>query len=182
MKNKLNVFKYGIYSWKYPRNWFSNIGMFFRNLKRAKDRATKGFCDWDIWDLDVWLLELLPASLKEFKDKTQGYPDELGSYEEWIKTLEKIIAHFDEANKIITDDGETLNPYAKEYDDLIANNGVITKSEETHMTTYTLSLNQEQEELKNKFVTEQVKLSKSADKHIEEGLKLIAKYVRHLWY
>ena len=45
-KNDLNVFTYGYYSWRYPKNWFSNIKNFFRSIIRAWQRATKGYCDY----------------------------------------------------------------------------------------------------------------------------------------
>lgn len=48
--NKLNVFHFG-YSHKFTL-W--NIKNFFRTLKWAWQRATKGYCDWDRWDLDFF--------------------------------------------------------------------------------------------------------------------------------
>ena len=67
--NDLNVFKYKTYS----RNPIKNIRNFFQKIKYIYQRASKGYCDWDLYDLDNFYLNLLSKSIKEFADKTKKY-------------------------------------------------------------------------------------------------------------
>ena len=72
MKNELNVFHYGYHSHK-PKYWFSNIKQFFTNIKYAYQRATKGFCTHDVWDLDTYYARLISSSLKEFRQNISKF-------------------------------------------------------------------------------------------------------------
>ena len=62
------------------KNHSLNVSSRYRLSKRAgkqlmkKQRATKGYCVGDLWNMDDYLLDLIPAMLKEFADKTQGFP------------------------------------------------------------------------------------------------------------
>ena len=38
--------------------------------KMKKQRANLGFCSGDLWDMDSYLLELIPAMLREFAATT----------------------------------------------------------------------------------------------------------------
>ena len=42
--------------------------------KMKKQRANLGFCSGDLWDMDSYLLELIPAMLREFAATTHTYP------------------------------------------------------------------------------------------------------------
>ena len=75
-KNDLNVFTYGYYSWRYPKNWFSNIKNFFRSIIRAWQRATQGYCGWDVWDLDTYYTELMRDTLIHLAENHFGHPQE----------------------------------------------------------------------------------------------------------
>ena len=91
--NNLNVFKTCWSPWKYPSNWIRNARVFFRQFKWAYQRVTRGFCDYDYWDLDTYLSELLAQSIKMLADKTHGYPgtEEFPTYESWQQYLYKIV-------------------------------------------------------------------------------------------
>ena len=91
--NKLNVFNTYWCPWKYPSNWPSNFRVFFRQFKWAYQRITKGYCDFDYWDWDTWMSQLIAQSLKELADKTHGYPgtDQFPTYESWKDYLYNIV-------------------------------------------------------------------------------------------
>lgn len=91
--NNLNVFNTRWSSWKYPSNWTRNMRAFFRQFKWAYQRVTRGFCDYDYWDLDTYLSELLAQSLKKLADDGNGYPgtEEFPTYESWQEYLYKIV-------------------------------------------------------------------------------------------
>lgn len=91
--NNLNVFKNYWSPWKYPSNWIRNARVFFRQFKWAYQRVTRGFCDYDYWDLDTYLSELMAQSIKMLADNTHGYPgtEEFPTYESWKEYLYKIV-------------------------------------------------------------------------------------------
>ena len=72
--NNRNVFKLYPHNWKRPSNWWDNIKDFFRGFKYAYQRATKGYCDYDLFSISDWFLEMFPNMLKEFSDGTHSYP------------------------------------------------------------------------------------------------------------
>lgn len=42
--------------------------------RMRRQRARRGFCDRDVWNLDVWLTTVLPDALDELARITHGYP------------------------------------------------------------------------------------------------------------
>lgn len=94
MVDKLNVFTYSYGPWKHITNWPKNIWYFFRSFKYAWQRATKGYCDWDLWDLDYFYASLFRDSLKEFAKNLCGYPYRYKTEAEWSATLNELSEHF----------------------------------------------------------------------------------------
>ena len=84
-----NVFKYGWMSWRYPHNWWGNIKLAFRQWKWAYQRATRGYCDYDIWDFSSYLLDVLSGGLKHLADNHYGWPGtgDFPTDEEWTQFL-----------------------------------------------------------------------------------------------
>ena len=68
---------YQLNVWKFLNdgNIFRRIGGFFNKVKYAKDRARKGFCDYDLCDLDIFFVDLIIRALEEHKEFALGYPD-----------------------------------------------------------------------------------------------------------
>lgn len=116
-KNKFNgrnVFTLFPYSWKYPSCWWKNIESFFRGFKYTYQRATKGYCDYDLFSISDWFLEVFPNMLKEFSEGTHSYPYDMEE-KEWGKYLVEMGEHFLNACK----EYEDSSPEArKEYDEL----------------------------------------------------------------
>lgn len=94
--NKLNVFNTYWCSWKYLSNWPTNFRVFFRQFKWAYQRVTKGYCDFDWWDMDTYLSQLIPDMLERFIKDGHGYPgtDEFPTTEKWNEYLQKTIDLF----------------------------------------------------------------------------------------
>ena len=90
----LNVFKYKTYS----RNPIKNIRNFFQKIKYIYQRASKGYCDWDLYDLDNFYLNLLSKSIKEFADKIKSMPYNM-TEEEWDGILNETSVCFYNANE-----------------------------------------------------------------------------------
>lgn len=116
-KNKFNgrnVFTLYPYSWKYPSCWLRNIESFFRGFKYTYQRATKGYCDYDLFSISDWFLEVFPNMLKEFADETYSHPYDMDE-KEWGKYLVEMREHFLNACK----EYENSSPEArKEFDEL----------------------------------------------------------------
>ena len=112
--NNRNVFKLYPHNWKRPSNWWDNIKDFFRGFKYAHQRAVKGYCDYDLFSISDWFLEVFPNMLKEFSDETYSYPYDMEE-KEWGKYLVEMGEHFLNACK----EYEDSSPEArKEYDEL----------------------------------------------------------------
>lgn len=91
-KNRLSVFNTDWCPWKYLSNWPRNVRLFFRQFKWAYQRVTRGFCDFDTWDLDTYFSMFLADSIKHLADNTHSYPgtEEFPTYESWHDYLYKI--------------------------------------------------------------------------------------------
>ena len=99
-----NVFKTcTYYRWIYPKFWWRNISLFFRRFKWAYQRATRGYADCDVWDMDNWILNLFHGALNHLADNHWGYPgdDRFPEDETWTKYLREMAQLFynaDESN------------------------------------------------------------------------------------
>ena len=110
--NDLNIVKMiPIRPWRYPSNWLKNFKCIARGFKMAYQRITKGFCDWDWYDLDCYYANLIGDSLKEFARKTCSYPVHMKS-EEWTEKLDKLGSQF----KAYTMEPESAKPFIEEWE------------------------------------------------------------------
>ena len=79
----INVFDKSDYSIRTP---IRNIGTFFRHIKWARQRARRGFSDMDVWDVDVYLNDVIPGMLEKLLrdiDVLGGIPGSMvGAYYE----------------------------------------------------------------------------------------------------
>lgn len=84
MRNReddLNVFKYNLH-----RNPLIKLKTFFRTLKYAYQRATRGYCDTDVWDMDWYLSNIISRMLLHLSEHHMGYPMEWDE-EAWTENL-----------------------------------------------------------------------------------------------
>ena len=97
----INVFKGNYLSWSRPAAWWSNIRSFFRRFKWAWQRATRGFADCDIWDLDSSLLNYLSGTLKYLAENHWGWPGDkrFPRDEDWTEFLQDMSQKFYQANE-----------------------------------------------------------------------------------
>lgn len=89
--NKLNVFGYGFWP---ARCVFHNTKAFFRNIKYAWQRVTKGYCDYDVWDLEDFYTKLFINSLGDFVKDLHSLPPDFEEEEDWIERINEIRQHF----------------------------------------------------------------------------------------
>lgn len=67
--------------------------MFFRDIKNKikfkYQKAKKGYCDYDLYDIDDWFIKTFPKMLGEFAKNTIGYPMTDGELQEEVEKMDK---------------------------------------------------------------------------------------------
>ncbi len=94
--------------WRHP---IRTIKSFFTSIKWAWQRATRGYCERDLWSVSDWFLSTLPNMLEDAKTACIGYPVELEE-REWNEILSQLTFLLREANENTC---SKVNPYKEEY-------------------------------------------------------------------
>lgn len=89
--SNLSVFKMVDWNWKRPKNNFRNIK---KIVKYSWQRITKGYCNYDLYDIDWYLIWLLPSMLENFAEKTNSYPAEFDNIDTWKENIRHIADRF----------------------------------------------------------------------------------------
>lgn len=143
-----------------------------RDLKCAWERARKGYCFRDLWNIDLWFIQLMPQMLQEFKKNMHGYPTCFETSEEWEKVLDNMIFCFNEANE------ETCS-LQNEYDYNCDFDFIPT---ENNFSELSIIYPTEKDEQNSKLYYEkECELEKYREEKLHEGLQLFAKYFHNLW-
>lgn len=87
------------YCLRHPIKWIKGV---FKDLKWAWQRATKGYSDYDRYDIDFWFLKTIVPMLREFNEKTYSHPYNM-TPEEWHDIIEEMAQHFEQADKLSDD-------------------------------------------------------------------------------
>lgn len=168
--SRLNVFKYQLRPWKYPRNWIPNIIRFFKNFRYAYDRATKGYCEFDLWELCSFYQELFYSTINAFsKSELHGAPVDL--YDEslddeaapWKEYLTEMATHF--YNSISTNEVQ-LNEY-----DTRVNFGLFQRPN-----------TEEQQELREKWLAREEQIMLWQDSEFHKAMNMFMLHFYDLWY
>ena len=110
-----NCFTYS--SWRFylrkPWEFFEDTWL---NLKAAWQRATRGWANRDTWNLDGYLLEILPEMIDYLAEHAHGYPGEhagFPTFESWQEFLRnEIVTPLRNARE---DQNVQKNEYEEEY-------------------------------------------------------------------
>lgn len=98
-KMNLNVLTLFTYSWRYyllhPWKFLSRCA---KNLRDAWMRATRGWCRRDVWDMDEYLLKIIPEMLELLATEGISYPDDRFDEESWPEYLKKTAQMFRNAS------------------------------------------------------------------------------------
>jgi len=189
-EKELNIFKYDYLPWSYCKNWFKNIHQFFRNIKWAWQRATKGYSDRDTWNLDCYYLQLFYHTLKHLAKYTHGYPgvgefsDDQGGYEAWQKYLSDMADHFENAQE--------WNPEIKinsEIDDLWENMESYVSScyfkelDDKHYSTLEYEYTDEDayNKAKDKWLSKEMNAYEYREAEKNIAFDMMKEYFFHLW-
>ena len=170
-KENLNAFTcYLSGDWKWNlRHPFKTLKALQRGLRAAWQRATRGFSDYDLYDWDNWMLELLPSSLEEFARVNQAYPDyeEMDAFDKWQNYLKGLAADF----RICQDpEAEDRNEYYEEYTAQFNDKSI-------HMVG-----NHERTEIDDKYFARAKELSKEQQQLLEDTFARLAKWFYAIWW
>ena len=177
-----NVFK-----WGYSRKWYLThpwkwVKELFRNIKFAWQRATRGYCDGDVWSIDSWLLALLPDMLRDLANDAVGaYPgyEPFETPEKWRNWLLKMAVRFLE----LQDDwSETRNEYENEYFKLIDEGRVIEKRQDgTVCCNFIFKDEEYTKELRQKWLSRIKELRQEQDAATIAAFSELAEHFYALW-
>lgn len=78
------------YSWRWWLHWLDVKDLLFE-IKQMWQRAHRGYADKDLWSIDMYLAQWLPAALQQFRETTHSVPMSLTS-QQWEHEL-KMMEH-----------------------------------------------------------------------------------------
>lgn len=78
---------------KDPTNWIKKKSHNADPRKHARQRAKRGFSDYDWWNFNDYLSFVIIGGLEKFKTGS-GYPANLSGPDEWVEILDKMIDGF----------------------------------------------------------------------------------------
>lgn len=172
-KSELNVFKYGYcYKWTTWKGFWRNISQFFTNIKFAYQRATRGYADWDVWDLDNYYTRLFRDTLTHLADTTHSYPGkgEFTTPESWDKFLRETAQLFDNS---IDRSFEEFQIYKNKFEDsytiVLENRG---SSEE---------VSEEEKVIVNNYLDEDKNIYQLRERNLQEALDRVKEHYHELW-
>ena len=182
-KTELNVFKCITY---YGQNPFKKCWYGFkdkcRQLKWAYQRATRGYSDWDLWDLDSFYVQMFINSLREFAEKTNGYPSGI-TYEEWQELIRTIARCFEESQEDLETNLESwkrMQCIRQKYETLKA-----TGNKEEAALNALLQCPEQDPEFKQAYQDwlKDVERSNKRQKEMSDrGFDLLKEWINHLWF
>lgn len=161
----MNVFKN---PWKFRYGPIKWLKYFICSFKYAYQRATRGYCDYDVWNCDNYYTHIISDTLHALADNHMGYPGDM-TPESWTATLHEIAEHFD---KSLEENEAFPQPKTNEW---YAHVDVIPTAETFE------EWRQKDKELRAAMLEESKELEKlrSAEKDI--GLDMLKKYWDNLW-
>ena len=171
--NKLNVLTYGFFPWRLCTLWhnFRQIG---RNLRYVLQRATKGYCDQDLWNLDYFYSQLFVNTLTDFPKQLHGapskfYDEESDSISRWIDYINEMRDHFYnsiEENEVQKNEIE-YNPSFE----------IDRETGELRNTDTSL----QNEEARAKWLAREQEIQAWRDAELAKGMQMLEKVYHNLW-
>lgn len=127
-----------VWTWPYrPRYYLTHpwywFRQFWRNCKASYQRIVYGWCPWDVWDMDCWIIHTFPPMLRYMAEHGSAYPghepfETPERWHEWLNKMADLIESGDE------DKQNTCNEFYPEYikfmDDSRANKDYFNRAQE----------------------------------------------------
>ena len=170
MKKNLTVFtKAPCEKW----NIAYKIKWFFVSLKCAYQRAIRGYCYRDLWNLDHFYTQLFSDSLMDFKENLHGAPAEFfdsnsdNEIIRWENYIEEMATHFYNS---IEENEVQKNEFEEEFHRLHPT--IFMKEDEE---------TEEQKEVYNKWLARQIEINNWRRAELNKGLDMLKENFESLW-
>ena len=181
---------------------------FRKCLKWSKQRITRGYCDYDVWEMFSFLQTIIPDMLQTLKDTRMGSPGYLGKnytnedgilvndtcHEEWDKILERMIFLWRELDE---DTCSKKNPYDDAYTEAFTEfhdrYGIFGEKLQTEEeleenrkrggggTVHFMDELPEYKEISDKYREEEKRLEKYRESCKDEAFDMLKQYFFALW-
>lgn len=180
VKNQLTVFNYNFLPWRL-RNIPRNMKYACRNIKYAWQRATKGYCDCDLWNLDGYLTFLIAAAIEDLADNHMGYPGvaPVDTDEKWTEMLHTIAQNLKESDECYDEEFLWENPYTKQLEATF--DKMTTEKTEDGMYKVNFNRSEEEEEFCNKWYQGEQDRYALRNSKKDKALDLLKTYWFNLW-
>ena len=70
----ISVFSMFRFSWRHPTTAIKDA---LRIITYCRQRICRGYCDYDVGDIDIWFESVMPNMLRQLKEVQSGHPIEL---------------------------------------------------------------------------------------------------------
>ena len=174
--NKLNLFidlMHNPLCGKYKIKGFFTytIPGFFKVWRYVFDRAVYGYCDWDLWDLDLYYRRLIAASLHQFAKHTNSWNDqEYEEIEDWVEEICDTAGRLDYSLSECDDENEFWEPYCDQVLNKIKmdRNGIVFPDDDRSLF--------------DQYHKRNVEISQEHDKTMHEAFNWIMAHMHDLWW
>lgn len=152
---------------EYKMQLLARIKWWFKRAKYARQRARWGFSEYDVWDMDTYLAELIGNMTEYLSKRSQTHPWDMDE-KEWKNTLKTISKSFKQYN--IERPCISYEKYQAE---------LVRKAEEGKFgreITHSIP-----EEVAKAWAKEELENYASQMEELKRGFDLLYKYYSNLW-
>jgi len=196
-------------SWR-EKKFIGVLEEFGRDLRRCHERVWRGYCDYDLFSICDWFLEIMPTMLEEFRDTQHGCPvvtdkfdtkayeeEDNSSFEEnrkaWNAILDRMIFLLKEADEATcTKKNRYEDAYSKATEEFIEKYGIfgeklLTEEEKEESKTrgstriYFPSDVEKYKPVSDRYIEAECELRKYQCECKDEALALFSKWFYDLW-
>jgi hypothetical protein len=160
----LSVFQFP-YTWKSWSGFWGNLIYLFKCFKAMWERGTKGYTGQDTWDVNYSVVGYLIRVLTEYRNSTNGWPDQLfETFDEWITRIDEII----DLLIYSQDDPDKRNIFFERFQEIIQN----PRSEWT----------EEDQQDYDAYVAEANNIHDKQTEARTKAFALLAPILEHIWW
>ena len=178
---------------------FNHIRQLSKDLKYSWQRITKGYSDYDVWDIREWFKEIVPCMVQELKETRISSPDvpttEDGKdyNQQWDEKLDEIVFAFREAREETCSKqnrySEEWSKANKEFEKKYGLLGEKLQTDEEKAKAkkeglYTMHMMREipkYKDIDEKHYKESRELDKYREEQFDKALQLFVENIRDLW-
>lgn len=145
------------------------------NIKWRIQRAKRGFSDRDVWDIDMWFMDVMPKMLTQLKETTHGAPllprtTSENCHEEWGRILDRMVFLLQEMND---DTCSFKNPYKEDF------NKFLEQKYSDHLNDE--EFDKKFEELRHNYVGQEKIKATYIELKKQEFFNMFSRYFYDLW-